>query len=59
MTPATSMFLGIIIRMYNNGEYNPPHFHAEYQGYDNRDSPQMSLVEKSRMIVIDKQKEIL
>ena len=39
MTPATSMFLGIIIRMYNNGEYNPPHFHAEYQGYDNRDSP--------------------
>ena len=27
------MFYGIIIRMYNNGEHNPPHFHAEYQGY--------------------------
>jgi hypothetical protein len=26
------MFLGIIIRMYNNGEHNPPHFHASYQG---------------------------
>ena len=31
--PTISMFLGIIIRMYNNGEHNPPHFHAEYQGY--------------------------
>lgn len=31
--PAISMFLGIIIRMYNTGEHNPPHFHAEYQGY--------------------------
>lgn len=31
--PAISMFLGIIIKMYNNGEHNPPHFHAEYQGY--------------------------
>ncbi|MDR0947996.1 MAG: DUF4160 domain-containing protein [Lachnospiraceae bacterium] len=19
--------------MYNNGEHNPPHFHAKYQGY--------------------------
>lgn len=28
------MFLGIIIRMYNNNENNPPHFHAEYQGYN-------------------------
>ena len=28
------MFLGIIIRMYNNGEHNPPHFHATYQGYN-------------------------
>ena len=28
------MFYGIIIRMYNNGEYNPPHFHATYQGYN-------------------------
>ena len=26
------MFYGIIIRMYNNGEHNPPHFHATYQG---------------------------
>ena len=32
--PTVSMFLGIIIRMYNNGEHNPPHFHAEYQGYN-------------------------
>ena len=28
------MFFGIIIRMYNNGEHNPPHFHASYQGYN-------------------------
>jgi len=28
------MFFGIIIRMYNNGEHNPPHFHASYQGYE-------------------------
>ena len=32
--PTISMFLGIIIRMYNNGEPNPPHFHASYQGYN-------------------------
>ena len=31
--PTISMFYGIIIKMYNNGEHNPPHFHAEYQGY--------------------------
>ena len=31
--PTISMFYGIIIRMYNNGEHNPPHFHAEYQGH--------------------------
>lgn len=31
--PTISMFLGIIIRMYNVGEHNPPHFHAEYQEY--------------------------
>ena len=30
--PTISMFYGIIIRMYNNGEHNPPHFHALYQG---------------------------
>jgi len=32
--PTISMFLGIIIRMYNNGEHNQPHFHASYQGYN-------------------------
>ncbi len=32
--PAISMFYGIIIKMYNNNEHNPPHFHAEYQGYN-------------------------
>lgn len=32
--PTISMFLGIIIRMYNNGEHNPPHFHATYQGHN-------------------------
>ena len=32
--PAISMFYGIIIRMFNNGEHNPPHFHAYYQGYN-------------------------
>lgn len=31
--PTISMFYGIIIRMYNSGEHNPPHFHAVYQGY--------------------------
>ncbi len=31
--PTISMFYGIIIRMYNNGENNPPHFPASYQGY--------------------------
>ena len=28
------MFYGIMIRMYNNGEHNPPHFHAQYQGHN-------------------------
>lgn len=32
--PTISMFLGIIISMYNNGEHNPPHFHASYQGHN-------------------------
>ena len=32
--PIISMFLGIIIRMFNNGEHNPPHFHASYQGHE-------------------------
>lgn len=31
--PIISKFYGIIIRMYNNGEHHPPHFHAEYQGF--------------------------
>ena len=31
--PTISMFYGIIIRMYNNGEHNPPNFHAIYQEY--------------------------
>ncbi len=30
--PTISMFYGIVIRMYNNGEHNPPHFHVYYQG---------------------------
>ena len=32
--PEISMFYGIIIRMFNNGEHNPPHFHASYQGHN-------------------------
>lgn len=32
--PTISMFFGIVIRMYNNGEHNPPHFHATYQGQE-------------------------
>ena len=32
--PAISMFYGVIIRMFNSGEHNPPHFHATYQGYN-------------------------
>lgn len=32
--PAISMFFGIIIRMYNTGEHNPPHFHASYQEHN-------------------------
>lgn len=32
--PTISMFFGIIIRMYNNNEHNPPHFHATYQEYN-------------------------
>ncbi len=32
--PTISMFYGIIIKMYNTGEHNPPHFHATYQGYN-------------------------
>lgn len=30
--PEISRFYGIVIHMYFN-EHNPPHFHAEYQGY--------------------------
>lgn len=32
--PLISMFYGIILRMYNNGEHNPPHFHAYYNEYE-------------------------
>ena len=33
--PIISMFFGIIIRMFTGQqEHNPPHFHAEYQGYE-------------------------
>ena len=31
--PELSRFYGIIITM-NYNEYNPPHFHATYQGYE-------------------------
>ncbi len=30
--PEISRFYGIIIKMFFN-EHNPPHFHAEYQGF--------------------------
>ena len=30
--PIIATFCGIVIRMYNTGEHNPPHFHAYYQG---------------------------
>lgn len=30
--PIISTFFGILIRM-NSKDHNPPHFHAEYQGY--------------------------
>ena len=43
--PTISMFFGIIIRMYNNGEHNPPHFHASYQGYNATFSPDGELLE--------------
>ena len=31
--PIISVFYGIIIRM-NFADHNPPHFHAEYQGFE-------------------------
>lgn len=31
--PIISYFFGIYIRMYH-GDHAPPHFHAEYQGYE-------------------------
>ena len=31
--PIVSVFYGTIIRM-NFADHNPPHFHAEYQGFD-------------------------
>jgi hypothetical protein len=42
---ALSMFFGILIRMYNNGEHNPPHFHAFYQGYEASYSLEGELIE--------------
>ena len=32
--PTISMFYGILIRMFNTNEHNPPHFHACYQEYE-------------------------
>ena len=32
--PVISMFYGIIIRMYNRGEHNPPHIHVSYGEYN-------------------------
>ena len=32
--PTISMFYGILIRMFNSNEHNPPHFHAFYQEYE-------------------------
>lgn len=43
--PIISMFYGIIIRMYNNGEHNPPHFHATYQGHNAVFSMEGELIE--------------
>ena len=43
--PIISMFYVIIIRMYNNGEHNPPHFHATYQGYNAVFSMEGELIE--------------
>ena len=31
--PVISYFFGIHIRMYHD-DHNPPHFHAQYQGYE-------------------------
>ncbi len=31
--PIISYFFGIYIRMYHD-DHNPPHFHAQYQGYE-------------------------
>ena len=31
--PVISYYFGIYIRMYHD-DHNPPHFHAEYQGYE-------------------------
>ena len=32
--PVLSMFFGIILRMYNTNEHNPPHFHAYYGDFE-------------------------
>lgn len=33
--PEISRFLGIVIKMYWD-EHNPPHFHAEYNEYEQK-----------------------
>jgi hypothetical protein len=33
LVPVISMFYGIIIKMHFR-DHNPPHFHAEYQGFE-------------------------
>ena len=43
--PTISMFWGIVIKMFPNNDHNPPHFHAEYQGYKAMFSLQGDLLE--------------
>ena len=42
--PEISRFYGIIIKMFFN-EHNPPHFHAEYQGFKVSISIEKGIVE--------------
>ena len=42
--PEISRFYGIIIKMFFN-EHNPPHFHAEYQGFKVSISIESGIVE--------------
>lgn len=54
--PTISMFYGIIIHMYNNGEHNPPHFHASYQGHNATFDMDGELIEGS---MPNKQKKLI